>query len=125
MGFRYIGSKARIAEDIMSYIGAPESSEGVLIDAFSGTGIIAEKAVDLGWKVKINDMMTNSIVMSEARLLCESDVPFEHFGGYASVLEVLNSLEPSEGFMWKTYSPASTKHCGIERRYFTEENAKK
>lgn len=125
MGFRYIGSKARIAEDIMSYIGTPESSGGVLIDAFAGTGIVAEKAVDLGWKVKINDMMTNSIVMSEARLLCESDVPFEHFGGYASVLEVLNSIEPLEGFMWKTYSPASTKHCGIERRYFTEENAKK
>ena len=27
--------------------------------------------------------------------------------------------------MWRTYSPASIDTCGIERRYFTEENAAK
>ncbi len=125
MGFRYIGLKARIAEDIMAYIGAPESEHGTLIDAFAGTGIVAEKAADLGWKLKINDMMTNSIVMSEARLLCKEDVPFKSFGGYTSTLEILNNLEPIEGFMWRTYSPAAKKYCGIERKYFSEGNAKK
>jgi adenine-specific DNA-methyltransferase len=28
-----------------------------------------------------------------------------------------------EGFIWREYSPASKKSCGVERRYFTESNA--
>lgn len=44
MGYRYIGSKARIADEIIEYI--DYNGEGYFIDAFSGTGIVALYIVD-------------------------------------------------------------------------------
>lgn len=125
MGYRYIGSKARIADDIITYIGKPSSTDGHFIDSFSGTGIVASKAADMGWPIVINDMMKNAVVMSESRLLAECDVPFSEIGGYEKAIAELNALEGREGFIWREYSPASKKHCGVERKYFTEQNAKK
>ena len=61
MGYRYIGSKARIADEIIAYIGKPSSAEERFIDGFSGTGIVASKAADIGWQIVINDMMKNAI----------------------------------------------------------------
>lgn len=125
MGYRYIGSKARIADDIIKYLGNPSNNEGYFIDAFSGTGIVASKAADNGWKIKINDMMLNAVVMSESQLLSGDDVSFEKLGGYDQVFSLLNNSEGKKGFIWKEYSPASKELIGIERRYFTENNALK
>ena len=69
MGYRYIGSKARIANEIIKCLGAPTADDSYFIDAFSGTGIVASKAADLGWNIRINDMMMNATVVSEAHLL--------------------------------------------------------
>lgn len=124
MGYRYIGSKARIADDIIDYLGAPKYDDGCFIDAFSGTGIVASKAADLGWKIRINDMMHNAAVMSEARLISQKDVPFSALGGYDNAIEILRSAD-REGFIWREYSPASLHEIGIERRYFSEANARK
>lgn len=127
MGYRYIGSKARIANEIIEYIKktANFESEGFFIDAFSGTGVVAENAAKIGWPVHINDMMINAIIMSEARLLSLIEVPFNYFGGYEEVINILNNVTPLEGFIWREYSPASRRFQQNERRYFTEENAKK
>lgn len=124
MGYRYIGSKARIADDILKYLGPPNMKSGYFIDAFSGTGVVASRAADLGWKIKINDMMHNATVMSEARLVSCEDVPFLSLGGYNEALNTLSQAE-REGFIWREYSPASLRQIGIERKYFTEENAKR
>lgn len=124
MGYRYIGSKARIADEIMNYIGKPKG-KGCFIDAFSGTGVIAEKAAEMGWNIKINDMMKYAVIMSEARLLSWKDVAFEKFGGYKNCISYLNSVEGINGFIWREYSPASKNEVGIERKYFSEQNAKR
>ena len=124
MGYRYIGSKVRVADEIVKYVGQPVSENGFFIDAFSGTGIVASKAADLGWKIKINDMMLNAAIMSEAHLLSKADVPFLALGGYNTALDILKTKE-IEGFIWKEYSPASKELVGVERKYFTEKNARK
>lgn len=79
MGYRYIGSKARIADEIIEYVKetATMESGGFFVDAFSGTGVVAEKASQIGWPVHVNDMMMNAVIMSEARLLSSVDVPFD------------------------------------------------
>lgn len=94
MGYRYIGSKARIADEIIEYVKetATMESGGFFVDAFSGTGVVAEKAAQIGWPVHVNDMMTNAVIMSEARLLSSVDVPFDCLGGYEEVIKVLNSV---------------------------------
>lgn len=127
MGYRYIGSKTRIVDEIIEYIKETTdmTDEGYFIDAFSGTGVVAEIASQAGWPVYINDMMKNAVIMSEARLLSNEDVSFQYFGGYDNTINILNSLPGREGFIWKEYSPASIRFQLIERKYFTEENAKK
>jgi len=125
MGYRYIGSKARIAENIISYVGKADEQEGRFIDAFCGTGVVAEKAADFGWKIIINDVMKNAAIMSEARLLSSEDVIFSKLGGYTQAVSTLNCLPGKEGYIWTEYSPASKAFCGIERKYFTEDNARK
>lgn len=94
MGYRYIGSKARIADEIIEYVKetATMESGGFFVDAFSGTGVVAEKAAQIGWPVHVNDMMTNAVIMSEARLLSSVDVPFDCLGGYEEVISDWQSL---------------------------------
>ena len=55
MGYRYIGSKARIADEIIEYINRTTFVEngGFFIDAFSGTGVVAERAALSGWPVYV------------------------------------------------------------------------
>lgn len=127
MGYRYIGSKARIADEIIEYINRTTVVEdgGFFIDAFSGTGAVAERAALSGWSVYVNDMMSNAVIMSEARLLSVGDVPFINLGGYRNAICLLNDLPGQEGFIWREYSPASAMFQLPERRYFTEANAKR
>lgn len=123
MGYRYIGSKSRIARDIINYLGKPTEKDGYFVDAFSGTGVVASSAADNGWSIVINDMMYNAVTMSEAQLLSEQDVPFSRLGGYKNAILELNNAPLVRGFFWNEYSPASSIKTGIERKYFTENNA--
>lgn len=124
MGYRYIGSKARIANEIIKCLGASTADDSYFIDAFSGTGIVASKAADLGWNIRINDMMMNAAIVSEAHLLSEEDVNFSALGGYGEAVKKLSAAR-KEGFIWREYSPASALQVGIERRYFNEDNAQR
>lgn len=123
MGYRYIGSKARIVESIIEYIGKPKSANSRFVDAMCGTGIVAYEAARAGWPVLINDRMKNAVVMSEARLLSARDAEFQTLGGYQAAIDELNSLSPVKGYIWREYSPASKNFTPHERRYFSEENA--
>lgn len=123
MSFRYIGSKARIVESIISHVGKP--TDGKFVDAFSGTGAVAEAASKAGWPVLVNDHLASSAIMSLARLISSQQVNYEKLGGYENAIDELNASKPKRGFIWKEYSPASAKHCDVERMYFTEANAQK
>lgn len=122
MGFRYIGSKARIAESILDYIGTPDSEHTTFVDVFSGTGVVASSAADRGWRVKVNDTLHCATVISTSRLVSTTEVPFAAMGGYQNACQALNKSQTA-GSIWKLYSPASVDYCGIERKYFTIENA--
>lgn len=123
MTFRYIGSKARLIEEIAEYIGTPSNSSGRFIDAFCGTGVVAETAMKLGWPVWLNDHMVSAGIISSARMISVHEAEFKRLGSYSEVISILNNLEPIQGFIWKEYSPASALIGDVERRYFTEENA--
>lgn len=125
MTFRYIGSKARLTAPLERAIEGFDDGTGRFVDAFSGTGAVSELAASLGWPVWANDTLESAIVMTSARLASEADIRMERLGGYACAVERLNNLKPCEGPMWRIYSPASNRFDsdGIERRYFTEQNA--
>jgi adenine-specific DNA-methyltransferase len=121
MSFRYIGSKARVVAQIAEHLSLREGR--FFVDAFCGTGAVAEKAAELGWSIRLNDHLASATTMAKARLLSVADVSFEYLGGYEAAIEILNQAMPRKGFVWSEYSPASTTKIGLERRYFTEENA--
>lgn len=122
MTFRYIGSKARVVEAIASSIGSPNGT-GRFVDLFCGTGVVAETAASLGWKVHLNDHLHSAVIMAGARIIGLEQAQFSRLGGYAQALKKLNNIAPRKGFVWREYSPASARTIGFERRYFTEENA--
>lgn len=121
MTFRYIGSKSRLIEHIKGLIGP--STGGVFVDAFCGTGVVAEAAASLGWAVRINDHLSSAVISAGARLTSERNARFHRLGGYEGAITKLNASRPIKGFIWRSYSPASFDFCGIERRYFSEANA--
>lgn len=125
MSIRYLGSKARVVDAIMEHIGSPGSEDGFFVDAFSGTGTVAREAAARGWQVVVNDNLLSAALTAGAGLLGRDGVPFCELGGYETAVGHLNSLEPVEGFIHATYSPSSLSTAGIERRYFTEDNAGK
>lgn len=124
MTFRYIGSKSRLINQIIKYIGPPTKG-AFFVDAFCGTGVVAEAAATLGWNVRINDNLRSAVISAGARLISHEQVNFKELGGYYTAIAKLNSVSPANGFIWRAYSPASLEFYGIERRYFTEENAGK
>lgn len=122
MTFRYIGSKSRLINQIATYMGPPQEG-AFFVDAFCGTGVVAEAAAELGWNVRINDSLRSAVISAGARLISHEQASFKSLGGYFNAIAKLNAAKPVNGFMWSTYSPASFDSSGIERRYFTEENA--
>ncbi len=123
MSFLYIGSKSRVVDAIMEYVGPPDG--GCFVDAFSGTGVVAEAAAKMGWPVLVNDHLASSATMSLARLLSRDQVKFESLGGYREAVHALNQSFPRPGFIWREYSPASSSHHAVSRMYFTEQNAQR
>lgn len=123
MPIRYLGSKARIVDAIVDLVGSPSSTRRVFCDAFCGTGAVAEAATECGWKVLVNDNLNFAVIGSRARLLGMDDVPFANFGGYSAAVRRLVSASPREGFLYRSYSPASKRYGCVERKYFTETNA--
>lgn len=122
MTFRYIGSKSRLVDQISTYMGYPKRG-AFFVDAFCGTGAVAEAAAERGWNVRINDNLHSAVISAGARLISYEQATFKKLGGYSKAIAKLNAAKPVHGFMWREYSPASLDSCGIERRYFTQENA--
>lgn len=125
MTLRYIGSKARVSEELAAFIGKPDG--GRFVDAFCGMGSVAEVAAKVGWPIVLNDHLAYAVAMSAGRLVSAIEAPFLPLGGYDAAITLLNALPPRKGFIWQEYSPASA-HASvsrIERRYFSEANAAK
>lgn len=120
---RYIGSKTRVVEQLLSIIGSPRPGETAFFDGFCGTGVVSEVAAAHGWPIHLNDSLRSATVMSAARLIGRDTARFTNLNGYASAIAELNATGQDFGFFWREYSPASQAHLGFERRYFTSENA--
>ena len=123
MAIRYLGSKARVLDALADLIGEPNAGAGRFIDGFSGTGVVASIAADLGWDVHVNDHLRCARLLSSARMISNVDVSFSCTGGYTEAVAQLNSAPAALGFFWREYSPASEGRAPRPRRYFTEENA--
>lgn len=124
MTFRYIGSKARMADAIATRIGPPIEG-GRFVDLFCGTGVVAETAAKMGWDIHLNDHLYSAVIMAAARMTGRAKAKFKALDGYDNAIRILNKARSYEGFIFQEYSPASSARIGLERRYFTKHNAAK
>lgn len=98
MTFRYIGSKSRLIDQITAYMGRPKQ-DAFFVDAFCGTGVVAEAAAERGWNVRINDSLYSAVISAEARLISSEQAAFKRLGGYAKAIAKLNTAKPKHGFV--------------------------
>lgn len=112
----YIGSKYSLMDFLTETIATVAGSDNnkVFADLFAGTGVVGKTYKERGYKVLSNDIQYYSYVINKH--LIENMPPLE-----VSILEHLNTLKGTEGFIYKNYCAGS----GSGRNYFTDENGKK
>ncbi len=141
MGYGYIGSKTKIADEIVSEIQkiAPEGE--TVCDLMCGTGSISLELRKKGYKVISADVMNQACHITKVKVLLRQSPLFRNIkkenkakgqmllaeqSGCEAVIQTLNSLSPKKGYFWKEFSPEGKPENGEEpRRYFSADNAKK
>lgn len=138
MGYRYIGSKEKLADTIISHIENLVPSASTIIDLMAGTGLFSKALRQKGYTVTANDVMTYSYHHLIVNLLLNHTPDFKKLfktkiiqedtsnNNYINVLNYLNSLSPSRGYFYTEFSPDGCPKNGCQpRMYFTSKNAAK
>jgi adenine-specific DNA-methyltransferase len=144
MGFRYIGSKDKLSEIIISEIRTTKKTANHVIDLMAGTGLFSLALRENGFQVSAVDMMTYSFHHLSVHLFLEKAPSYskvlkhiskvhEHnsttlfeSSNYEKLLSYLNSLKPIKGYFYNQFSPEGVP-MGTKkpRQYFTGKNAAK
>lgn len=144
MGYRYIGAKTKIIQEILSKSAEIVGPGAQVVDLMCGTGAVAAAFRQLGHRVTANDVMTYSFHHARVALLFSSAPIFagaqsfiDEFSkrratdlfplpSYPRMLQALSAVSPMKGYFWKEFSPAGNpKNRKPPRNYFTPDNAKK
>ncbi len=139
MGFRYIGSKERLAPIILAEINRINPNARRVIDLMAGTGSFSLALRQSGFLVTAVDIMTYSyhhlrvaLLMSEPpefsglKVLLSKQTKHTLFGtgSYAEVIDHLNALEPIHGYCFREFGEGGVPLNGCKpRKYFTAYNA--
>lgn len=138
MGYRYIGSKDKLSEIIISEILEIDKNAKHIIDLMAGTGLFSLALRENGFSVSALDVMTYSYHHLNFHLLMNCAPKFDgisniaeikkviSMSNYELVLNYLNKLEVTKGYFFNEFSPEGTaSNASKPRKYFTSENASK
>ena len=134
MGYRYIGSKDKLAATLIEKIRRKCPAATSVIDLMAGTGLFSLALRREGYRVIASDVMTYSYHHLMVNLKLNHAPKFDGLNElvepgdntYEKVLEYLNQCQPELGFFTKEYSPSGRPTVGCKSRmYFTSENASK
>lgn len=141
MGYRYIGSKTKIVDEIISEIQKIVPEGETVCDLMCGTGSISLELRKKEYKVISTDVMSQACHITKVKVLLRQAPLFKNIdkeyitkeqtllteqSGYEAVIQTLNNLPPKKGYFWKEFSPAGKPENGEEpRKYFSADNAKK
>ena len=144
MGYRYIGAKTRILEEILNRISTLIPKGGHVIDLMCGTASVSSALRKREFRVTANDIMTFSVHHAKVALLFTSKPEFKKakvfintfikkapqsllpMPPYEKMLHAINNVQPQKGYFWKEFSvEGSPNNTKKPRNYFSPENAKK
>ena len=133
---RYIGNKENIIEKIHHILNNNDVSGNSFFDFFSGTANVAKYFKRSGYKVYSSDIMYMSFCLQMAYIENNSIPTFEtllkHIVNTPQstlfdspldiVLNYLNNIKPTKGFIYNNYTPGGTAQLDIPRMYFSDDN---
>lgn len=133
MGYRYIGSKDKLAQTLIEVIKKKCPAAKSVIDLMAGTGLFSLALRRNGYRVIASDVMTYSFHHLRVNLQLQYAPTFAGLEdvigegcNYMKVLEFLNNLPPIAGFITKEYTPGGKPNAGCKpRMYYTTENGMK
>ena len=141
MGYRYIGSKTKIAGEIIVKIRKIVPKGQTVCDLMCGTGSISLELRKNGYNVISSDVMTQACHITKTKVFLHRAPLFKNVkkqvvrggqtsltrqSGYESVIHALNNLPPQKGYFWKEFSPGGKPENEEEpRKYFSASNAEK
>jgi adenine-specific DNA-methyltransferase len=119
---RYYGGKAKLADFIINGMEQFGLKEGMsVLDAFSGTSVIAQELKHRGFHTFANDHLYFCYALADAHLAFNEVPDFKKLKLSVGVFDYLNSLPAKKGFLTKNYSPFGS----CERMYLSIVNAGK
>jgi len=145
VGYRYIGAKSKIIDEVLNGIGEIVGKEAHITDLMCGTAAVCAALREQGYQVTANDIMTYPYHHARVVLHFTKPPEFEgakefisHYGGYREqislfpptpyiqMLNALNNVPAIKGYFWQEFSMAGTpRNTDKPRNYFTPENAMK
>ena len=119
---RYYGGKAKLADFIIKGMEQFGLKEGMsVLDAFTGTSVVAQELKHRGFHTFANDHLYFSYALADAHLAFNEVPDFKKLKLSVGVFDFLNSLPSKKGFVTKNYSPFGS----CERMYLSIVNAGK
>lgn len=122
----YIGNKRKLLDLIGQAL--PDVPVGrerpVFLDLFSGSGVVARYAKNLGYKVVANDWEPYSSAINGCYIACNRQPDFEAFGGYQAALDSLNQLPPRIDWVTEHLCPRDDNDydVAVDRMFFMRKN---
>lgn len=125
MAYRYIGNKARLADQLVEMIARVVPSGGRVADLMCGTASLSQALRMRGFSVFASDIMTYAYFHATVRLRLDRPPPFAALGiPYGQALSHLNDLQPTEGYLFREFGSEGAPSAGCPpRQYFSPENA--
>jgi len=142
MGYRYIGAKTKILDQVIRRVSALVPKGGRVCDLMSGTGAVCLALRKNDYRVTAVDIMTYSYHHARVALLFTQPPSFrnakdfidEHshlkdkaffpLTPYEGMVDALNNVPPETGYFWREFSAEGCpKNTQRPRNYFSPENA--
>ena len=134
---RYIGNKENLLDKIYQVMQSKNIQGNSFFDFFAGTTNVGRFFKKLDYQIYSSDLLYFSYVLQRAYIQNNQDLTFDKLlktidiksnSLFATplnlVVEHLNKIEISEGFIYQNYTPEGTANLEIPRMYYTAENGK-
>lgn len=123
----YIGNKRRLLPLITKAIRRTGFAEGVFVDFFAGSSVVARWAKMLGFQVVANDWEHYALEINRCFIELNRAPAFANLGGAEAAFKLLNEVEPHDGYFAAHFCPADDERPDTtrERMFYTHANGAK
>ncbi len=134
---RFIGNKENLVEKIYQIMCSKNIKGNSFFDFFAGTTNVGKYFKKLDYQVFSSDLLYFSYVLQHAYIQRNQDVTFDKLLQNINiknsslfttplylVVDFLNNLEITQGFIYQNYTPEGTENLQVPRMYFSNENGK-